>query len=210
MATILLALEHTLPLDEVIYCEVRFTSSISGEHLEHREFIHSTAIPFLKAAGIKVTVVRDRKTYLDLFCRPVTRGPQEGRGARMAFVRKMLHTAGSEKQTAGEVHANPKGANYTVCWYSSRRAEAISQISFWLSTVLLKRQRWLFVSGITFSPLSMSSLHGEVASSALMQVGRNYSICTTTILTCGTIYLHCRSCLIKQQSVLIESIALTR
>ena len=129
MATILLALEHTLPLDEVIYCEVRFTSSISGEHLEHREFIHSTAIPFLKAAGIKVTVVRDRKAYLDLFCRPVTRGPQEGRGARMAFVRKMLHTAGSEKQTAGEVHANPKGATYTVCWYSSRRAEAISQIS---------------------------------------------------------------------------------
>lgn len=129
MATILLALEHTLPLDEVIYCEVRFTSSISGEHPEHREFIHSTAIPFLKAAGIKVTVVRDRKAYLDLFCRPVTRGPQEGRGARMAFVRKMLHTAGSEKQTAGEVHTNPKGANYTVCWYSSRQAEAISQIS---------------------------------------------------------------------------------
>ena len=129
MATILLALEHTLPLDEVIYCEVRFTSSISGEHPEHREFIHSTAIPFLKAAGIKVTVVRDRKAYLDLFCRPVTRGPQEGRGARMAFVRKMLHTAGSEKQTAGEVHANPKGENDTVGWYSSRRAEAISQIS---------------------------------------------------------------------------------
>lgn len=40
--------------------------------------------------------------------------------------------------------------------------------------------------------------------------GWGYSICTTTILTCGTIYLRCRSCLIKQQSVLIESIALPR
>lgn len=130
MATILLALEHTLPLDEVIYCEVRFTSSISGEHPEHREFIHSTAIPFLKAAGIKVTVVRDRKAYLDLFCRPVTRGPQEGEYTRMAFVRKMLRTARSEKQTTGEVRTNPRGRNYAVCWYSSRRADAASQISW--------------------------------------------------------------------------------
>ena len=78
MATILLALKYNLPLDEVIYCEVMFANSISGEHPEHREFIHSTAIPFLKSVGIKTTIVKSRKTYLDLFCRPVTRGPKKG------------------------------------------------------------------------------------------------------------------------------------
>lgn len=96
MATVLLALKHNLPLDEVIYCEVMFANNISGEHPEHREFIHSTAIPFLTSAGIKTTTVKSRKTYLDLFCRPVTKGPQERRTKSMALVWEVLCTAGSE------------------------------------------------------------------------------------------------------------------
>lgn len=96
MATILLALKYNLPLDEVIYCEVMFANSVSGEHPEHREFIHSTAIPFLKSAGIKTTVVKSRKTYLDLFCRPVTKGPQERGDRSLALVWEMLYTAGSK------------------------------------------------------------------------------------------------------------------
>ena len=48
------------------------------------------------------------------------------------------------------------------------------------------------------------------ASSALMRVGQSCSICAITITTYGVTFWHCRSCLIKQQSVLIESIALTR
>lgn len=93
MATILLALEHNLPLDEVIYCEVIFANNISGEHPEHREFIYSTAIPFLESAGIKTTVVKSRKTYLDLFCSTVTRGPQGGKVASVGLVREVLCTA---------------------------------------------------------------------------------------------------------------------
>lgn len=93
MAMVLLALERNLPLDEVIYCEVMFANNISGEHPEHREFIHSTAVPFLKSVGIKSTIIKSKKTYLDLFCRPVTRGPQEGEFTCVAFMREVLYTA---------------------------------------------------------------------------------------------------------------------
>lgn len=37
MATVILALEHNEPLDEVTYCEVMFDEHISGEVPEHLE-----------------------------------------------------------------------------------------------------------------------------------------------------------------------------
>ena len=45
MATVILALEHSEPLDEVTYCEVMFDEHISGEVPEHREFIHTGSNP---------------------------------------------------------------------------------------------------------------------------------------------------------------------
>lgn len=67
MAMVLLALERNLPLDEVIYCEVMFANNISGEHPEHREFIYSTAVPFLKSVGIKSTIIKSKRhTWISL------------------------------------------------------------------------------------------------------------------------------------------------
>lgn len=66
LATILLALEHGEPLDEAVYCEVMFDKEISGEVPEHRDFIYTTAIPALESRGVKVTVLRSEKTYVDL------------------------------------------------------------------------------------------------------------------------------------------------
>ena len=43
IATVLLAIEHGEPLDEVAYCEVMFDDSISGEIPEHRDFIYEKA-----------------------------------------------------------------------------------------------------------------------------------------------------------------------
>ena len=40
LATILLALMHNEPLDEVVYCEVMFDAGVSGEVPEHRDFIY--------------------------------------------------------------------------------------------------------------------------------------------------------------------------
>lgn len=74
VATILLALEHGEPLDEVVYCEVMFDADTSGEIPEHRAFIYDTGIPFLDKHGVKVTVLRSKMTYLDSFFRVVRRG----------------------------------------------------------------------------------------------------------------------------------------
>lgn len=78
LAAILLAKLHGEPLDEAIYCEVMFDRNISGEVPEHREFIYTTAIPALERMGVKVTVLRSKKTYVDLFTGKITRGPKEG------------------------------------------------------------------------------------------------------------------------------------
>lgn len=48
IATILLALEHSEPLDEAVCCEVMFDDDTSGEVPEHQVFIYQAAIPALE------------------------------------------------------------------------------------------------------------------------------------------------------------------
>lgn len=80
MATVLLAMEHNAPLDEVVYCEVMFDERTSGEVPEHREFVYETAIPYLEKAGIRVNIVRSEKTFIGQFQRKVgPRGKHEGK-----------------------------------------------------------------------------------------------------------------------------------
>ena len=78
LATVLLAKAHGEPLDEAVYCEVMFDEDISGEVPEHRDFIYKTAIPALERMGVKVIVLRSKKTYVELFTGRITRGPKKG------------------------------------------------------------------------------------------------------------------------------------
>ena len=78
LAAILLAKKHGEPLDEAVYCEVMFDKTISGEVPEHRDFIYTKGIPALERMGIKVTVLRGKKTNVDLFTGRITRGPKKG------------------------------------------------------------------------------------------------------------------------------------
>lgn len=78
LAAILLAKKHGEPLDEAVYCEVMFDNTISGEVPEHRDFIYTKGIPALERMGVKVTILRSEKTYVDLFTGRVTRGPKKG------------------------------------------------------------------------------------------------------------------------------------
>lgn len=73
LGAILLAVTHGEPLDEAIYCEVMFDKHISGEVPEHRDFIYTKGIPALERMGIKVTVLRSEKTYVDLFTGRINR-----------------------------------------------------------------------------------------------------------------------------------------
>lgn len=78
IATILLALEHSEPLDEVVYCEVMFDDATSGEVPEHQAFIYQVAIPALEKLGVPVRVLRSEKTYTSVFMGKVTRGSKKG------------------------------------------------------------------------------------------------------------------------------------
>ena len=78
LATIILALEHGEPLDEVLYCEVMFDENTSGEVPEHRDFIYNVAIPYIKGHGLKVTVIRSQKNFVGLFQKKIASGPYAG------------------------------------------------------------------------------------------------------------------------------------
>lgn len=79
VATVLLALEHGEPLDEVAYCEVMFDDVISGEIPEHIDFIHEKAIPAFERYGIKTAVLRSDWTYVKHFTATIARGRWKGK-----------------------------------------------------------------------------------------------------------------------------------
>ena len=79
LATILLALEHGEPLDEVVYCEVMFDEATSGEVPEHWDFIYDRAIPFLKENGIKTVVLKSQNTFISSFYRVCKKGANAGK-----------------------------------------------------------------------------------------------------------------------------------
>lgn len=78
VATVLLALEHGEPLDEIVYCEVMFDDNVSGEIPEHIDFIRNKAIPAFEKHGIKTTVLRADWSYVKHFTAPVKRGAHQG------------------------------------------------------------------------------------------------------------------------------------
>ena len=66
-ATIILAKEHGEPLNEIIFSEVMYSETISGELPEHIEFVKNVAFPLFESWGYKTKILRAEKNYLDLF-----------------------------------------------------------------------------------------------------------------------------------------------
>lgn len=79
-ATVILAHQMGLPVDEVIYCEVMYDKirGISGELPEHAEFIKKVAMPRFEQWGYKVTTVRADKDFLDIFFARKKKGSHPG------------------------------------------------------------------------------------------------------------------------------------
>ena len=58
VATLLLAAHHNEPLDEVVFSEVMFDKTTSGEVPEHRDFIYDKLKPFCEnELGVKIDMV---------------------------------------------------------------------------------------------------------------------------------------------------------
>ena len=67
VAAIIVALEHGIKIDEILYCRVMFDEKISAEYPEHEKFIHEVAIPkFYNEFGLKNTIIESKK-YVDYF-----------------------------------------------------------------------------------------------------------------------------------------------
>lgn len=68
-ATIILAHEHNISIDLILFAEVMFDkrNGISGENPEHIRFIREVAIPKFREWGYEVVEVRAEQDYLDWF-----------------------------------------------------------------------------------------------------------------------------------------------
>lgn len=78
VATILVAVEHNEPLDEIVYAEVMFDKQLSGEFPEHRDFIYNRLKPFCEKLGVPLTILHSSKTYDDVFHQKFSRGGYVG------------------------------------------------------------------------------------------------------------------------------------
>lgn len=68
-ATIILAHENNEPLDEVIFSEVMYSETVSGELPEHIEFVKNVAFPLFESWGYRTKILHSNKTYLDCLFR---------------------------------------------------------------------------------------------------------------------------------------------
>lgn len=89
IATVLLALQHNEPLDEVVFTEVMFDNKrgISGEEPEHIHWVKTHAVPLLEAMGVKVRIIPTQVDYLDYFNHIIkkSRKHPEVNGKKRAF-----------------------------------------------------------------------------------------------------------------------------
>lgn len=87
--SVILAHEHGLPLDYIIFSEVMFDrkKDISGENWKHLQFIKETAKPLFESWGYKVLILRAETDYLDHFYRVIERPVMhpEHRGMKFGF-----------------------------------------------------------------------------------------------------------------------------
>lgn len=80
VASALIAKEKDEPLDGVAFCEVMFDEETSGEHPLHRDFVYNTLQPFVvHELKVPFIVLRDARTYKELFTHIVSRGKGKGK-----------------------------------------------------------------------------------------------------------------------------------
>lgn len=78
MATLLLALEQSIKVDRVMYCEIRFDDKISGEHPLMAEWIPQAEKTLREKFGIVVGHAYSGVTYCEQFYREKTKGKHIG------------------------------------------------------------------------------------------------------------------------------------
>lgn len=190
LATVLMAPEYGEPLDEVLYCEVMFDENISGEVPEHKDFIYERAIPAIKAAGIKVTVIQSPKTFVGLFNKRIASGPNTGKIwswplCGRCYIQRDCKTRPLQayKRGLGEITQYIGIANDE----DTRIARLDGKTSFpsSQSTRLTKPRPGRYAPAVASSPRFMTLPLGTAAFSAQMQNARNSATSTITTRSYG-------------------------
>ena len=129
VATVLLALEHSEPLDEILFTEVMFdhARNISGEIPEHIDWIHSTAIPRFEAMGVKTRILRSDRDYMYFFQNTVG-GEARRKDIRLSAGWKMLYKPGLQGKANKTISAEFGRRCYGVYRYRRRRTETVTTI----------------------------------------------------------------------------------
>ena len=83
-ATVALAHEKNEPLDEIIFIEVMYSKTISGELPEHIDFVKNTAFPIFEKCGYRTKIIKSDKNYLDCFHHIVTKSNHADRIGKKA------------------------------------------------------------------------------------------------------------------------------
>lgn len=79
VATLLLAKQHNEPIDMVVYVEVMFDESISGELPEHVEFVYNTLKPWVEnELGVPFIILRSERNFVERFHHILCRGKNKG------------------------------------------------------------------------------------------------------------------------------------
>lgn len=132
IATILLAMEHNEPLDEILYTEVMFDNErgISGEVPVHIEWINNVAIPWFEEHGLKVTRFAAEKDYVSLFKRiRGDRSAPENRGKMSGF------PIGHRCWAQGELKVGPIDAFI-------RKKKQVYEVTQYLGIAVDEPERW--------------------------------------------------------------------
>ena len=74
MATLILAAEQGIPIDRVLYVDIKFNDEISGEHPIMAEWIPTAEKRLKELFGITVDHLYYGKTFLDMYYQPLTKG----------------------------------------------------------------------------------------------------------------------------------------
>lgn len=86
VASIILAHENNEPLDKIIFVEVMFDESISGELPEHIDFVKNKLKPLCESWGYEFEILHSDKTFMDFFNHRITRSKHVDRiGKRLGF-----------------------------------------------------------------------------------------------------------------------------
>ena len=188
------------PLDEAVYCEVMFDKEISGEVPEHRDFIYTTAIPALELKGVKLTVLRSEKTYVDLFTGKITRGPKKGllrsfpicgrcavqRDCKLKPILR-IPKIDCRPDTSSVYRGSPRDRSRNGCFDWPETGSP-----YWTSTTVQRKMQSSSASGQGCFRLSTHLQPAGAAGSALTPNEKNCAISMITTRTCGNGCWSCR------------------